>query len=137
MRIDELIEDFPEFEGEVYFGGPVQTDTIHYVHNLGDKLDDSQYVCDGIYWGGDFEQLKFLVETKQVDNSNIRFFVGYSGWGAGQLNNELNHGSWIVGSAQESYVLHDEPEELWSRVLADKGNLYGVIGTIPDAVSWN
>lgn len=137
MQINELLGDFPEFDAEVYFGGPVQTDTIHYIHNLGDKLADSQYVCDGVYWGGDFEKLKFLIETQQVDASNIRFFVGYSGWGASQLAGELNTGSWIVGAAQEQYVLHDSPEELWNKVLSDKGNLYGVIGTIPDAVSWN
>ena len=73
MRIDELIEDFPSFGGEVYFGGPVQTDTIHYVHNLGELLDDSLPVSPGVYWGGDFEKLKFLITSNLVSEENIRF----------------------------------------------------------------
>jgi putative transcriptional regulator len=68
MRIDELIEGFPEFESEVLFGGPVQTDTIHYIHNIGELLEGSRQVTDGVYWGGDFEKLKIFNQFP-VDSS--------------------------------------------------------------------
>ena len=137
MRVDELIEDFPEFDSEVLFGGPVQTDTIHYIHNLGDLLEESIPVADGVYWGGDFEKLKFLISSSLVQPNNIRFFVGYSGWSEGQLMDEMDIGSWLVAPMYSNYLFKSIPESLWQQVLENKGDIYSVIAQMPDAVSWN
>ena len=61
FNIDELVEDFPEFETKIYYGGPVQTDRLHYLHNLGDLLSDSLEISEGVWWGGDFDELQFLI----------------------------------------------------------------------------
>ena len=137
MQINELLSDFPEFESEVYFGGPVQTDNIHYIHNVGDKLEESLPVQDGVYWGGDFDQLKFLVDTNQIDSTNIKFFVGYSGWSSGQLDQEMAIGSWILGDSKSDYIFNGIIDDLWSHVLQDKGDVYSVISTMPDQLLWN
>ena len=137
MKINELIADFPEFESEVYFGGPVQTDTIHYLHNLGDLLEDSQKIADGVYWGGDFEKLKFLISSKLVKPENIRFFVGYSGWSGGQLKEELKYGSWVAAEMHANYLFKQKQNDLWSEVMDNKGNAYSVIAQLPDSYSWN
>ena len=71
MKIEELVLDFPEIKASVHVGGPVATDTIHYLHNVGDILDDSVEVCKGVYWGGDFTKLKFLVENGLIKENNI------------------------------------------------------------------
>lgn len=137
MRIDELIEDFPEFDSEVLFGGPVQTDTIHYIHNVGELLDDSIKVADGVYWGGDFEKLKFLITSDLVLPKNIRFFVGYSGWSDGQLNDEMGIGSWVIADMDANYLFKLKPSALWKKVMYNKGNAYTVIAQMPDTVNWN
>ncbi len=137
MEINDLLADFPEFKSEVYFGGPVQTDTIHYIHNVGHLLDDSQAVCNGVYWGGDFERLKFLISTDQINNTNIRFFVGYSGWDKGQLIDEMGSGSWILSQANEKFVFEPKGMELWSDVLKEKGDRFTVISQVPDYANWN
>ena len=116
MKINELIGDFPEFQAKVYYGGPVQTDTIHYIHNVGSLLDDSNEVCDGVYWGGDFEKLKFLISSKLVKPHNIRFFVGYSGWSDGQLRSEMGIGSWVVADMEPNYIFKTKPKSLWKKV---------------------
>jgi putative transcriptional regulator len=130
MRIDELIEGFPEFNSEVFFGGPVQTDTVHFIHNIGDLLDDSVLISSGVYWGGDFEKLKFLISSDMISERNIRFFVGYSGWSEGQLTDEMTYGSWIMANMDSNYLFKLQPKELWE-------SAYTVISQIPELLSWN
>lgn len=137
MKINELIGDFPEFQAKVYYGGPVQTDTIHYIHNVGSLLDDSNEVCDGVYWGGDFEKLKFLISSKLVKPHNIRFFVGYSGWSDGQLRSEMGIGSWVVADMEPNYIFKTKPKSLWKKVMENKGDVYSVFAQMPDAFSWS
>ena len=137
MRIDELIEDFPEFDSEVLFGGPVQTDTIHYIHNVGELLEDSVKVFDGVYWGGDFEKLKFLISSNLLTPENIRFFVGYSGWSEGQLIDEMVYGSWVQAEMHSNYLFKSQPSHLWQQVMYNKGDNYAVISQMPDPFNWN
>jgi putative transcriptional regulator len=136
-RIDGLIEDFPEFAAEVYFGGPVQTDTLHFVHNLGSLLDDSTKIAEGVYWGGDFEKLKFLINAQLIEPRNIRFFLGYTGWGEGQLNDEMDYGSWVIADMDANYLFKSEPENLWQQVMYNKGNAFSIIAEMPEKQSWN
>ena len=137
MNVDDLIEDFPEFEAEVFFGGPVQTDTIHYVHNVGNLLEDSVKVIDGVYWGGDFEKLKFLITSQMIKPENIRFFVGYSGWSEDQLKDEMVFGSWVIAEMDSNYLFKSDPDALWKQVMNNKGKVYSVIAQMPDPVNWN
>jgi putative transcriptional regulator len=137
MNVSDLIADFPDFEAGVYFGGPVQTDTIHYIHNVGDLLDDSHKVAGGVYWGGDFEKLKFLISSGMITPDNIRFFVGYSGWSAGQLMEEMQYGSWVLADMDANYLFRAEPDILWKKVMENKGNTFSVIAQLPDYVCWN
>lgn len=137
MRVDELIADFPEFDSGVMFGGPVQTDTIHYIHNTGDLLEESVKITDGVFWGGDFEKLKFLITSQLIKPQNIRFFVGYSGWSEGQLIDEMNIGSWVVADMDANYLFRSKAKNLWKQVMYNKGNTYTVIAQMPETLSWN
>ncbi|MEL6926102.1 MAG: YqgE/AlgH family protein, partial [Bacteroidota bacterium] len=110
----------------------VQTDTIHYIHNVGELLDDSKEVANGVYWGGDFEKLKFLVSSELVHPQNIRFFVGYSGWSEGQLIEEMGIGSWVLADMDSNYVFKSDHEELWQSVMNNKGDAYSIIAQMPD-----
>jgi len=137
IRIDALISDFPESKAPVFIGGPVAVDSIHYLHNVGDLLDNSIEVCPGVYWGGDFEKLKFLMENDLIQDHNIRFFVGYSGWTEGQLEEEMQDPSWVLDEMDPNYLFKTKPFVLWQTVLHNKGNIYTVIAQMPDSVSLN
>ena len=137
MTINQLIVDFPDFGAEVYYGGPVQTDTVHFIHNVGDLLEGSQKVAEGIYWGGDFEQLKFLIQSGMITARNIRFFVGYSGWSSGQIDDELTSRSWVVSKSDENYIFNTKYSKLWERVLHNKGNVFSVIAKVPETLCWS
>lgn len=137
MNITELLDQFPDFESEVHFGGPVQTDTIHYLHAAGDLIEDSVRVADGVFWGGDFDKLKFLIRTELIHPKDIRFFVGYSGWGEGQLKDELSYGSWVIADMHANYLFKSKPKELWKKVMANKGDTFSVIAELPEPIIWN
>jgi putative transcriptional regulator len=137
MNIHQLVADFPIFESEVFFGGPVATDTIHYVHNVGEILDGSIKVSNGIYWGGDFDKLKFLIQAELIKPNNIRFFVGYSGWDDGQLADEMAGGTWFIAEMHANYLFKSRPSALWRQITHNIGNNYTVIAQMPDPVCLN
>lgn len=137
MQVAELVNDFPDFKSEVYYGGPVRTDTLHYMHTIGARLKDSVHITNGIFWGGDFEQLKLMLDAGQVKPDDIRFFVGYAGWEVNQLNEEMKKGSWIIENAKRSYVFKENYDNLWAEVLHDKGNVHSVISQVSDFVALN
>ena len=137
-RINSSLEDFPDFEAEVFFGGPVEPETtLHYLHNVGDLLEGSIKVSNGVYWGGDFEKLKFLISSELINPNNIRFFLGYTGWGEGQLEEEMSTGSWVIADADANYLFKMEPTQLWQEIMEKKGSIYTVIAQMPDSANWN
>ena len=137
MQINELVNDFPNIDAKVYYGGPVQTNTLHFVHRKGDLLEDAQLVTHGVYWGGDFEKLKFLIDSKMIEARDIRFFVGYSGWSDGQLSNEMVSGSWVMADMDSNYLFKVKPQLLWKNIMQLKGSTYSVIAQMPDVAIWN
>ncbi|MFZ1497624.1 MAG: YqgE/AlgH family protein [Saprospiraceae bacterium] len=132
ISLSELISDLPDFKAKVYLGGPVQNDTLHFLHNLGDLVEDSLLIGNGIYWGGNFNALKTLIQHELVMPQNVRFFVGYTGWSAGQLTEEIEAGSWVVADMDANYIFKNQPQELWQQVLENKGNNFAVIAQMPD-----
>jgi len=122
---------FPEIDAEVYVGGPVAHDTLHYIHDRGDIVDNSIPVVNGVYWGGDYDKLKFLIESKLIESHNIKFFLGYSGWSAGQLDDELEYGSWMISHMDANYAFRSRSGDLWKMITKNKGGHYTVIAEMP------
>src|SRR5687768_9313951 len=78
IKLNDALDDFPEFDAKVFFGGPVKRDNLYYIHTLGNKLEGSFEVAPGLFWGGDFEMLKELIRRHEITPDQIRFYVGYS-----------------------------------------------------------
>lgn len=137
LTVNELVDDFPAFDAPVYFGGPVGSDTIHYLHRKGDLLEGSDEIVRGVYWGGQYDQLKFLVGSGLIQPRDIRFFVGYSGWSEDQLQDEIELGSWVTAGMDANYLFNSEPGELWSQVMANKGSNFRVIADMKEEINYN
>ena len=137
MEVDSLLADFPATNLPVFYGGPVATDTLHYLHNMGEILDESIEVGQGIFWGGNFSQLKALIRQGVTSNYLLRFFVGYSGWSAGQLSDELDYGSWVLADFDPGYLTLQDPTHLWKLIMSSKGSTFDIISEIPDDTHWN
>jgi len=68
---------------------------------------------------------------------HVRAFLGYSGWTSGQLENELNHNTWVVSEILEDVISHPQDESLWRRMLAAKGDEWRLLADEPDDSSQN
>ena len=132
MYLNEAIENAPLFDSRLALGGPVQKETLHYLHLLGDRIPNSTEVMDGVFWGGDFDAIKELMLSGELQPGNIRLFVGYSGWAEGQLNSEMESKSWIVASAKKDLLFSEKPELLWSSILESMGTPYNYLVNLPE-----
>jgi len=121
---NEVLEGFPDFDSKIYLGGPVDTNSTFYIHTLGDRIEDSLEIGKGLFWGGDIEMIKEMMLLKQIDPKNIRFFIGYSGWGANQLDIELKKNSWLVHKRVNNSILNYPVEKMWSGMLNNMGSKY-------------
>ena len=118
-------------------GGPVQTDTLHYLHLHGDLVSKSILVKDGLYWGGDFELIRSLMEVEAAGPEDLRFFLGYAGWVAGQLEEEIRRGGWYVVRDQHALTFTERPADLWRTVLVRMGGEYALLVNYPDDLRVN
>jgi len=137
LKINDAIDEFPNFKRDIYNGGPVGQESLFYIHTLGEQLDGCQKIMKELYWGGDFDELKLLIDTGQVKPEDIRFFVGYSGWDAGQLDRELKDHSWIVANCNKSQIMDATQKEFWKDVLKGLGKKYAVMANFPEDPSLN
>lgn len=134
MPASSVVKGIPDFDGEIFFGGPVHTDTLHYLHTKGDLIEGSIPVKDGLFWGGDFEQVRFCINNELISKDDIRFMVGYSGWTAGQLEEEINAGYWWLVEHHPQYLFKTAHEEIWKVALAEEEDTLSVIAQMPEQI---
>lgn len=132
MFLNEAIDNAPVFNARLGLGGPVQKDTLHYLHRLGNLIPNSTEVMPGVFWGGDFDTVKKLIVTEELKPEDIRMFVGYAGWAEGQLNSEMKSKSWIVTKADQSILFDKDPEKLWATLLEQMGQPYAYMVNLPE-----
>lgn len=130
VKINELFPDFPIFNAKCFMGGPIEPETVHYLHNRIDLLPNSIHIKDNIYWGGDFDLLKEQIENGSINDSEITFYLGYSGWSPQQLYDEIEDKLWIA-SEIESDVIMNANENSWKSVLNNMGDSYSLWANAP------
>ena len=135
--IQDVFPDFPDFDAQIYLGGPVSTDSIYFIHKLGDRLKGSIQVLDNLYWGGNFEELKRQITIGLLKPSDVRFFLGYSGWESGQLEQEIKEDSWLVTDVDEEIVMRELNQASWVDFVKKAGNRYSVWENFPENPSLN
>ena len=136
-RLKDVLPEAEEWgiDHEVYLGGPVHDDSLFFLHTLGDRIPDAMPVLPGLWLGGDFDGIRAVFRQGGVPSGSIRFFVGYSGWSAGQLESEVERSSWYVYDAglqdKLGIVLNPEPGDLWRRLLGQKGPGFARVTELP------
>ena len=114
----------------IYEGGPVAKDQLFFLHRLGDKVGDSLQVRDNIWFGGDFGELLHGIDHGTIKHNDVRFFVGYSGWGEGQLEKEIKSGSWMQSNNVKKKIFEADDALLWQHFLQEQKPGLGIFANI-------
>jgi len=130
VETDFLQTELSGYDGGFLLGGPVQTDTLHFLHHFEDVPESIPFMKD-VFWGGDFEFVKSICKARPVAEDELKLYIGYAGWGEGQLQGEIDAGGWIVTPGDASAVFAQEPDQLWRKRLRKLGGEYAVMANYP------
>ncbi len=136
MSLHDLFGEDIDMEVSVSIGGPVSIDRVDYIHTLGSKIPESKHVVGDIYWGGNFEVMLSLLKAGIVSENQIRFFLGYSGWNKGQLENEIDHDYWLVANGDPHTIMLSD-KDYWKNTLKKMGKRYSVWLNLPEDPQFN
>lgn len=138
LVLSDVMDDIYDADFRLFIGGPVGQDSIQFVHKCYDKLNSGIDLGDGVYWGGNFESLKLLIERDEIQPNEIKFFLGYSGWTAGQLDQELRENTWMVSNTYHPDIIFvDDEENLWKEAVVNLGPKYAHVAQFPKNPMWN
>nr|WP_315199431.1 YqgE/AlgH family protein [uncultured Flavobacterium sp.] len=130
--INDLI---PEINAsfKIFNGGPVEQDNLYFIHNIPDLIPNSIEISNGIYWGGDFDSTKDLINNGKIKKENIRFFLGYTGWEENQLENEMKANSWIITKNNyENKIIGKSTVHFWKEQIMELGGEYLIWSNAPE-----
>lgn len=136
VNISELLPDMHAPTLNVNQGGPVQLDTLHVLHRIPEDIGGIE-VRNGVYWGGSFDRLQDTLSLQASSGSDVRLFVGYSGWSPGQLESEMEDGSWLVADVSTDVLFETEPEHIWQKAIYSLGSDYRYLANMPADPSLN
>lgn len=131
IEINSVVTDFPEAKIPVGFGGPVDRNQLFYMHRT-PEITGSVEIGRNLFLGGDYPEIKKRITSDEMTHENLRFFIGYTGWSKGQLQNEIDELSWVVMKTPENLnVFEAFDEDLWRELIATMGGKYKLMADYP------
>lgn len=130
----------PEIDSNlpIYNGGPVQQDNLYFIHKVAELIPESIEISEGLFWSGNFEQVSKLVAEEKINENDIRFFLGYSGWEANQLNSELKGNTWILSeNTHRNNIIKVVDTAFWKNKMLALGGEYSIWSNAPEHPSHN
>lgn len=130
VTLGDVLPELDNINLPLYQGGPVSLDTLHMLHRM-ENVFHGKEIAKGIFWGGTFDSLEGVATQNDFNANDIRLFVGYSGWSPGQLENELETGSWIVTEVTPTILFDTAPRDIWKAAIATLGREYNYLVNMP------
>ncbi len=141
-----VVADLPDTlkESPLFLGGPVQPGALSFLHSDTFLPDADISISD--LDGNVFPNLNLghsLDDLVEIGESfspakKVKLFAGYAGWSPGQLEMEMKRKSWLTFPASVQLVFETPPEQLWQKVLLDKGGWKNkLLAQMPDDLSFN
>jgi putative transcriptional regulator len=141
LTVDKLLPQHTRLAASrfpIHAGGPVGLDTLQFVHRVPDAIPGGYEIATGIWLGGDLEAVGLHVSRTGAEAlRDLRMILGYSGWGAGQLESELAGGSWLPSALDPDWLFEADPKLVWRKVLRGLGRHGAGLLDLPPDVTWN
>ncbi len=131
MLLSDVVEELGTFDAPLYIGGPVEQDTLHFIYRNELPLEGTIPLMENLFWGGNFEHLKIILRNGNMNQQDIKFFLGYSGWSIGQLEKEMKEKVWIVHRLTSQTLFELDTEDMWRGILKNMGGQYKVLSNYP------
>ena len=128
---DAMSLDFP-----VFIGGPVDQEMLHFIHSV-PEIAGGEKITEDIYWSGDLEQIVEGIKMGKVTTNNCKFFIGYSGWGIGQLEAEIEMNAWLVAHSNTVLVFNTPEKMVWNDAVKSLGKQYSPLLFMPENPALN
>jgi putative transcriptional regulator len=137
LMCSELVPEILDHDFPLFYGGPIEENSLHFIHRLGNLIEDSIEISNGIYWGGSIEQVNILFEKGLAKETDFKFFIGYSGWGPNQLEIEIEQKAWWTMPSNPEIVFDSESDELWENQVKELGEDFAYLANSPEDYLWN
>ena len=132
LDLQKIGDIFGESPAKISIGGPVEPGNLFYIHTLGDKIKDAENILGNLYFGGDYESLRELLDQEPSLLKDIRFFIGYSGWDYQQLEDEMKEHSWVaVTNITENEIISMPSDDFWKQCMIKQGPKFQMISQFP------
>lgn len=132
LNLGAIDESLNNLNVKISIGGPVKPQNLFFVHTLGKQIKGSYPVVDGLYVGGNQQQLFDAIRENPATINQIRFFLGYSGWDDGQLQMELNENSWVVVDKIDiNQIMNTNNHQIWKDIMQTQGEKYKLMSKFP------
>ncbi|EGJ71118.1 UPF0301 protein yqgE [Bacteroides coprosuis DSM 18011] len=137
QSLNDIITDLKGLENiPLYRGGPLGEDILFFIHSHS-HIPAALPITNKLYLNGDFDIVKELLLEGKVEPNDFRFFLGYSGWGPEQLQNELKTNTWLVTEEPAEYIINQSAKLLWKNILHNMGYKYKLWARYPLVPSQN
>jgi putative transcriptional regulator len=138
IRTDDLFPKVFTHNYPVFYGGPVEPNTLHFIFKCQHQLPNALHIYRDLYWGGEAYTINQLLLDGIIDENQIRFFVGYSGWAPYQLDEELKQQAWYTTLPKSDDVLFsDNVDAMWGQIVKSLGKDFEHLATPPEDPRWN
>lgn len=133
----KIVEEFEDKEINLSIGGPVEIDKLFYIYKTESEIiEDNIEILPNIYFGGNYQQLKQAVLNNLIPEKNLRFFLGYSGWAPGQLENEISENYWLVKKINSAEIFTFD-KNMWENQINQLENKYKIWTIVPENPTLN
>ena len=133
---DMIVADLPDTlkTCPLYLGGPVQPAALSFLRT--DSFIPDANVLPNLNLSHSLDNLLEIGESFSA-TQKVKMFAGYAGWSPGQLEDELKRDAWLTHPASLDLVFDTKPEELWQKILREKGWKYRLLSQMPEDLSLN
>lgn len=115
-KFNELEEFKHSIDFPLHAGGPVDKEHVFFLHHRHDLIEGGTRVIDSIYMGGNFKEAVNIINQLVIPGNDIKLFIGYCGWDANELEEEVKEGSWLIVDADSEIVFSPDVEKLWHKL---------------------